>query len=320
MSDEGKVDGIFGISRDITEMREAQERQKLAATVFHHSREGIVITDATGTILEVNDAFTDITGFSREEVVGRNPSLLASGRHAAEFFTSMWQTLAKDLAWEGEVWNRRKGGEVYAELLNISAVSDDSGGVSHYVGMFMDITVRKDQEQRLERMAHYDPLTTLPNRLLFDDRLRQAMAQAKRRGQQLAVLFIDLDGFKAINDQHGHEAGDVLLVNIAYRLKETLRAGDSIARIGGDEFAAVLTDLVGFGDVELLVGRLLVAASAPVHHGGHAMQVSASIGIVMSGDDDRIGAEELVQHADHAMYEAKRKGKNRYAIYARAEN
>lgn len=315
---DGKVDGIFGISRDITEMRAAQEHQKLAASVFHHSREGIVITDANGTMVDVNDAFTEITGYARSEAIGRKPSLLASGRHSAEFFTAMWRQLASKFIWEGEVWNRRKGGEVYAELLNISAVTDDTGGISHYVGIFTDITMRKDQEQRLEKMAHYDPLTTLPNRLLFDDRLRQAMAQAQRRAQQLAVLFIDLDGFKGVNDRFGHEAGDVLLVNVAYRLKDALRAGDSIARIGGDEFVAVLTDLNGFSDVEQLIDRLLVAASAPVHHGSHLMQVSASIGIAMFRPEESISVEELIQRADQAMYEAKNAGKNRYAMYGPA--
>jgi diguanylate cyclase (GGDEF)-like protein len=194
-------------------------------------------------------------------------------------------------------------------------VKDDSEGVSHFVGIFMDITMRKHQEQRLEQMAHYDPLTTLPNRLLFDDRLRQAIAQAKRRVQKLAVLFIDLDGFKSVNDKYGHEAGDVLLVNVAYRLKDALRAGDSIARIGGDEFVAVLTDLSGFSDVEPLMDRLLVAASAPVHHDDQLLQVSASIGVAMLNPDENISAEDLIQRADQAMYQAKHTGKNKYAMF-----
>ena len=312
---EGEVDGIFGISYDITEVLASQERQKLAATVFHHSRDGIVITNEKGLIIDVNNAFTEITGYGRDEVFGRNPSLLASGRHPSEFFSSMWRQLGNRMTWEGEVWNRRKTGEVYAVLINISAVSDETGAIAQYVGIFMDITIRKSQEERLEKMAHYDPLTTLPNRLLFDDRLRQAIVQAKRRAHQLAVLFIDLDGFKAVNDQYGHEAGDVLLINIAYRMKSALREGDSIARIGGDEFVAVLTDLTDFSDIEPVMERLLIAASAPVHHGSHTLQVTASIGVALYRPEDVVGEEELICRADKAMYQAKNLGKNRYAVF-----
>ena len=196
-----------------------------------------------GTILEVNDAFTRITGYTREEVLGRNPRLLQSGLQSKEFYENMWSSLAQEGHWSGEIWNRTKDGDIFAEMLTINAIRDAEGNTTQYVALFTDITEIKEHEQQLEHIAHYDALTGLPNRVLFADRLRQAMAQSLRNKQMLAVAYFDLDGFKAINDEHGHAIGDALLTALAFRMRRVLREGDTLARLGGDEFAAVLLDL-----------------------------------------------------------------------------
>jgi PAS domain S-box-containing protein len=228
---------------DITTRKQAEEKLQLAANVFASAREGIIITNAQGLIIDVNDAFTLITGYSRAEALGQNPRMLSSGRQDKNLYERMWQSLLEQGHWSGELWNRRKSGEVLAELITISAVRDAQGITQQYVGMFSDITAMKTQQHQLERFAHFDALTELPNRVLLADRLQQAMSQALRRSQQLAVVYLDLDGFKAINDHHGHQAGDAVLMAVAQRMKQVLREGDTLARIGGDEFVAVLIDL-----------------------------------------------------------------------------
>jgi diguanylate cyclase (GGDEF)-like protein/PAS domain S-box-containing protein len=294
---------------DITQQRQAEARLQLAASVFSHAREGIVITDADACILDVNQAFTVITGYAREEVLGRNPRLLNSGWQTADFYAEMWRTLLEKGYWYGEVWNRRKGGEIYPEMLNISAVRDASGKIRHYVGLFSDITQLKSHQQQLEHIAHYDVLTNLPNRLLFGEHLHQAMAQAVRRDNQLAVIYLDLDGFKAINDQHGHNVGDSLLVALAHRMRGVLREGDILARLGGDEFAAVLVDLNSAAECQPVLARLLRAAADPVEIDEVVLRVSASIGYTLYPHDGA-DADQLLRHADQAMYSAKQLGKN----------
>lgn len=224
---------------DVSERKHAEEKFMLAASVFSHAHEGIFITDAQANILEVNAAFTRITGYGRTEVLGRNPRFLRSDRHDRAFYTSFWQDLQRSGYWCGEIWNRRKNGEVYVELLDVSMVRDAQGQVQRYVALFTDISVLKAHAQQLDRMVHFDALTGLPNRVLTEDRLQQAMALTRRSNLGLALVYIDLDGFKCINDQHGHDAGDKMLIAVAQQMQQVLREGDTLARIGGDEFVAI---------------------------------------------------------------------------------
>jgi diguanylate cyclase (GGDEF)-like protein/PAS domain S-box-containing protein len=295
---------------------EAQRLQQInAAMVFSHTSEGILITDAAANILDVNNAFSLITGFSREEVLGKKPSLLSSGRQDTAFYANMWQDLNLHGQWRGEIWNRRKDGEVFAELLTISAVADSQGQVQQYVALFSNITAAKLLQDRLENLAHFDALTQLPNRILLADRLQQAMYQGQRRGSQVAVVFIDLDGFKAINDIHGHDVGDQLLIAVSQRMRLVLRDGDTLSRQGGDEFVAVLVDLTNASACTPLLQRLLDAASAPVHAGKRVVQVSASMGVTFFPQHQEIDGDQLLRQADQAMYQAKQSGKNRYHFF-----
>ena len=300
--------------------KQAEEKLQLAASVFTHAREGIMITSIDGSIIDVNDAFSEITGYSRAEVIGKNPRLLNSGRQSKEYYLSMWRNLLTHGHHYGEVWNRRKSGEVYAEMQTISAVRDAQGNTMQYVALFSDITVFKEQQNRLEHIAHYDALTHLPNRVLLADRLRQGMMQAHRRNDLLAVVFVDLDGFKSINDNHGHEAGDQLLISIAARMKHALRDGDTLARMGGDEFVAVLVDLPDATASAPILSRLLAAAAQPVAFGEVMLQVSASVGITLYPQMSDVDADQLLRQADQAMYQAKLAGKNRYHVFDAAQD
>ena len=309
------VFGLLGIYEDITDRKQTEEKLQLAANVFTHACEGIMITAADGTILDVNDAFSRITSYRREDVLGRNPRLLGSGRQDQAFYAALWGSLADGGQWSGEIWNRRSNGEVYAVLQTISAVRDAQGNTRQYVALFTDITLIKEQEQTLRHIAHYDALTDLPNRVLLADRLRQAMGQAQRYGRLLAVAFLDLDGFKAINDEHGHAVGDQLLIAVAAGMQQVLREGDTLARIGGDEFVAVLLDLADIqASVPLLV-RLLAAAAQAVPVDGQVLHVSASVGVTFYPQADAIDPEQLLHQADQAMYQAKLAGKNRYHVF-----
>jgi diguanylate cyclase (GGDEF)-like protein/PAS domain S-box-containing protein len=302
--------------RDITERKFAEAKLKLAASVFENAREGITITDVNGTIIEVNEAFTRITGYSREEAIGQNPRLLQSGRQDSAFYKSMWDDLVVRGHWSGEVWNRRRSGEVYAEMISISAVKDEKGETQKYLALFSDISGIKEHQRQLEHIAHFDALTNLPNRLLLTDRLQRAMAQAKRRDQMLAVIYLDLDGFKNVNDQHGHEKGDQLLIHLASSMSSSLREGDTLARIGGDEFVAVLIDLAGIETCMPMVTRLLEAAAAPVQCGDLGLKCSASIGVTFYPQEDTdVQADQLLRQADQAMYQAKLAGKNRFHVF-----
>jgi len=316
---DGEFIGYVGHCLDITKSKQAEEKLKLAANVFTHAREGIAITDAEGAIIDVNDTFTHTTGYSREEVIGKNSRILQSGRQSSEFYADMWKCLLEDGYWVGEVWNRRKNGEVYAEMKTISAVRDAQGITTHYVALCTDITPMKEHQEQLEHIAHYDVLTSLPNRSLLADRLTQTMLQCQRRHQSLAVVFLDLDGFKAVNDKQGHDAGDELLIIISQRMKEALREGDTLARFGGDEFVAVLADLVKVEDCEPVLERLLLAASEPVLVGESVLQVSASVGVTIYPQDGA-EADQLMRHADQAMYVAKQAGKNQYHLFDTAQD
>ena len=293
--------------------RDADDR--LAVTVFSHVSDGIVITDPIGQIIDVNAAFSHITGYGREEVIGNNPRLLRSGKHPAEFYQTLWLSLIEQGCWSGEIWNRRKSGELYIERLVINAVRGERGEVQHYVGLFSDITSEKEYERQLKHIAHYDALTGLPNRILLADRLEQAMRQARRDAVRVAVVYLDLDGFKAINDKHGHASGDELLVSLAKRMQQTLREGDTIARIGGDEFVVILPELPDIEASLPLFERVLRAAAEPVKSGVNTLRVSASMGITYYPQQEELEADQLMRQADQAMYQAKLAGKNAYHIF-----
>jgi diguanylate cyclase (GGDEF)-like protein/PAS domain S-box-containing protein len=310
----GKPLRMSGIYSDVTNRKLAEEKLKLAASVFSHAGESIIITDILGKIIDVNNAFTVTSGYNREEAIGKNPRILKSGRQSTEFYDDMWQALLKEGHWHGELWNRHKNGEVYAEIKTISAVRDEYGITSHYVSLGNDITPMKEHQSQLERIAHYDVLTNLPNRSLLADRLSQAMLQCSRHQQSLAVVFLDLDGFKAVNDTYGHDIGDKLLIELSARMKVALREGDNLARIGGDEFVAVLADLTTVEDCKPVLERLLLAASDPISIDGIVLNISASIGVTIYPQDS-VDADLLMRHADQAMYVAKELGKNRYHLF-----
>lgn len=307
----GTIYALCGISVDITERKAIEDKLQLSADVIAHAHEGIIITDIFANIIEVNDAVTRMTGYSREELMGQNPRILHSGIQSSDFYADMWHQLTTEGYWSGELWNRHKTGEVIAEMKTISAVRDNNGVVRNYVALSTDITAMKKHQRQLEHIAHYDMLTGLPNRVLLTDSLSQAMSQSKRRKQSLAVLFLDLDGFKLINDTYGHQIGDELLISISSEMKKALRDGDTLARIGGDEFVVLLTDLEHGNDCEIVLARLLELASNPIKVKDIILQVSVSIGITLY-PQDLSDADQLMRHADQAMYSAKQTGKNRY--------
>jgi diguanylate cyclase (GGDEF)-like protein/PAS domain S-box-containing protein len=287
------------------------QKLKRAASVFSSAHESIIITDSTATITEVNDAFSYITGYSPDDVLGKNPRILQSGRQSPEFYVEMWNAILTKGHWHGEIWNRRKNGDIYPEMMTISAVKSDAGNVQHYISVSTDITDIKTYQGQLEHIAHFDSLTNLPNRVLLADRLRQAIMQCQRRNLSLSVVFLDLDGFKAVNDSHGHNVGDELLIEVSHRMKEALREGDTLARIGGDEFIAVMIDLKKPEDSEPVLERLLKSAAYPITVNDIEMQVSASIGVAFYPQDG-VTSDQLMRRADQAMYVAKQAGKNRY--------
>jgi diguanylate cyclase (GGDEF)-like protein/PAS domain S-box-containing protein len=312
------IDGrhlLYSIIHDVTDRIEAEARLRLAASVFATSQEGIMVCDGDNHIVEINPAFAAITGYSRNEVLGRNPKLLSSGRHSSGFYAEMWRALNETGQWRGEIWNRRKSGEVYAQLLSITRVAAEHNEPLRYVGVFSDISPLKQHEAELDRIAHYDPLTGVPNRRLLTDRLEQAIARARRSRRNLAVCYLDLDGFKPINDQYGHEAGDHLLIEVARRLQEIMRADDTLARLGGDEFVLLLNDLEQEQESFRALDRVLSVVSLPIRLGDAQMELSASIGVALFPQDDA-DADSLLRHADQAMYWAKEAGKNRFHLYA----
>lgn len=306
---------LLSVIHDVTERKQAEARLQLAASVFLHAREGIAITDAHGVIIDVNDTFTTITGYSREDAIGQPPRLLKSGLHDTQFYTDLWAALVEEGFWAGEVWNKRKNGEVFPVLNTITAVSDVAGITQNYVALFTDITEIKQYQLRLECLAHYDVLTGLPNRMLLADRLRQAIVHSQRNNRVLAVVYLDLDGFKEVNDQYGHEMGDKLLIAIAQRFKDGLRAEDTVARLGGDEFVAILADLESPQSCEPALERLMLAAAEPVVVDDTVLYVSASAGVACYPQDGN-EADVLLRRADQAMYLAKQSGKNRYSMFA----
>lgn len=304
----------LGIIRDITERKRAEESLRITASVFDNSQEAILITDANNCIMDVNPAFVHITGYSREEVLGRNPKLLSSGRHDRAFYKALWQSLQHEKSWRGEIWNRRKSGDIYAELLSISVIHDENNKAQRYVGVFSDISHLKEHEAELSRIAHYDALTGIPNRVLLADRMKQAIAQTAREQNLAAICYLDLDGFKQINDTLGHDAGDQVLIEIAKRVGSTLRGGDTVARLGGDEFVVVLLGLEKGEECLTTLERLLTIIAEPMLIKNTPVTLSTSIGVSIYPLDDE-NPDTLLRHADQAMYVAKQSGKNRFHIY-----
>ena len=301
------------LSRDITQRRAAEEELRVAATAFE-AREGMMITDPQGTIVRVNKAFTEITGYDADEVVGKNPRLLSSGYHDAEFYRQMWQCIIENGNWKGEIWNRRRTGETYPEWLTITAVKDQDGKVTQYVSTLADISERKETEERINKLAFFDPLTQLPNRRLLQERLEQAIANSHRQHTLGALLFIDLDDFKTLNDNRGHHIGDLLLIAVAERLRNAVRKQDTVARLGGDEFLVVLEGLgqahdEAAGQAQHVAEKILNSLNQHYALEGQDYFNSPSIGICLFGDRP-VQIDELLRQADQAMYHAKAAGRN----------
>lgn len=312
---DGRPLRVSGTHSDITERKKSEARLQLAASVFTSVLEGIAITDPDGIIIDVNDAFSRITGHDRPAMIGQDLRQLNSVDDDPEFYDTLWRELQGHGKWSGEIWKNRKNGDRYAETLTISTVRDDNGIPQHHIVLVSDVTGIKDHQRQLESLAHFDALTGLPNRVLLADRLRTAMARAQRQNKQLAVAYIDLDGFKAVNDTHGHEAGDELLISVSARMQEVLREVDTLSRLGGDEFVAVLTDLEDPDRCGQILDRLLATVGKPVDLDGISPQVSASIGVTFFPQPENVEPDQLMRQADQAMYQAKLTGKNRYHLF-----
>ena len=310
------VDCMLTIARDITERHLMQEKLQLAATVFENTAEGVLITDIDQRISAVNRAFSEITGYSEIEALGQTPRLLASGQHDSAFYLAMWHQLTDEGHWQGEIYNKRKNGELYPSWLTISAVRNSDREITHFVAVFADISSIKHAQAKLDYQAHHDPLTGLPNRALFENRLQGVLTCAQVSNRQGAVLFLDLDRFKHINDSLGHPVGDLLLKGIAQRLKEQVRDVDTVARLGGDEFIILLPGLHKPSDASTIANKLLTCFNAPFQAGEHEFFTSASIGISLYPQDGT-DVSTLIRNADAAMYRSKAKGRNRVEAYTR---
>ncbi|BDY04276.1 EAL domain-containing protein [Ferrimonas sp. YFM] len=312
---QGELLGVIGMTRNVTQRRAFQEQLTLAATVFANSAEGVMITDHRGTIIEVNDAFCRITGYSREEALTNNPRILKSGRHDQGFYEAMWQSMLEQGHWHGELWNRRKDGTLYPQMATHSAVYDDEGGIRYLVALFSDISLQKQTEERLAHMAYHDPLTGLPNRVRVHSQLDQEILRAKRNHSELAVVFIDVDHFKLINDSRGHLVGDEVLCEIAQRLKGQLRNSDTVARIGGDEFVILLPEVGGAPAATNVASGLMSLFQQPVTLStGEQLKLTGSMGIALYPQDGS-SRDTLLRNADTAMYRAKQQGRNSFAFY-----
>lgn len=297
-------------------LESANERLDLFAKMFENSGEAIIITDANKNILAANPAFVQITQYSLDEVIGKNPKILSSGKQKGDFYKQMWECIEITGQWSGEIWNRRKNGEIYPEWLSIGAVKNAKGQVINYISSFSDITKRKEAERRIEFLAHYDSLTKLPNRTLFQDRLQRALIIAARNKAKVGLMFLDLDKFKSINDTLGHLAGDQLLQSVAERLTVCLRESDTLCRQGGDEFLILLENINSAQDVERIAAKIMEAMSRPHLLDKHVTTVTFSIGVAIYPDDAE-SAESLIKRADEAMYVAKQSGRNNFKLYQR---
>ena len=313
--------------RDITVQKRLEvenelkrKESALSSRIFNETNEGVIITNSEGNITNINPAFSAITGFSRKDVIGKNANILNSGRQGPDFYNAMWKAIHEKGHWQGEVWNRKKSGELYAELLSISSLKNDEGKVLHHVGIFTDITLSKQQQETLELMAHYDVLTKLPNRVLFADRFSQAIAHSKRTKSLLAICFLDLDHFKPVNDTYGHEVGDRLLVEVAKRIQLIIREEDTVSRQGGDEFAILLSDIKSFAHCEQTLERIHYSLAQPYLIDNKKLNITASSGLTVYPQDPSDDADTLVRHADHAMYHSKQSGRNQFHLFNIKQN
>ncbi|MCG8427375.1 MAG: EAL domain-containing protein [Chromatiales bacterium] len=314
---QGVPQSMTGTVQDITDQKRLEEKLREAAVVFENTSEAVIITDSEQRIINVNGSFTRITGYTPEEVLNRKPQLLRSGKHDQQFYASLWASVTSAGFWQGEIWNRRKDGELFATWQNITAVTDQDGSIIQYISIFSDITDRKLAEDRLHHLAHFDMLTTLPNRLLYNDRLTHALQRAHRHQENVGLLFIDLDGFKHINDSFGHQTGDHILQAVAKRLSTLVREDDTVARLGGDEFTVILEDLQEIEDTSFAAERIIDAFNEPFDIDGQSFLVTASIGISIYPQDGE-DIESLNKNADAAMYRAKAEGRNNYQFYTRS--
>ena len=310
----GRAVRLVGMLRDVTEQVDREQRLRQAGVMFDCTSEGMLICDVDQTILDVNNAFCKITGYEPSEVIGRQPRMLASGRHDRTFYRQLWQQLHATGRWSGEVWNRRKNGEIYPQWQNIISVKDHRGELSHYVAVFADMSVIKRNQQEIDYLAHHDPLTKLPNRLLLNERLSTAIARSRRTKGELGLLFIDLDRFKGVNDSLGHSAGDQLLQLVAQRVLQVCEESDTLARLSSDEFALLLERDVSASQMGKLAERILRLLQKPFELSGQLLHMSASIGLALFPQDGRDGAE-LLKNSDSAMSLAKQRGRNGYAFY-----
>jgi diguanylate cyclase (GGDEF)-like protein/PAS domain S-box-containing protein len=311
---DGKPLRMIGTHTDISERHQREEELRLSAAVFNLADEAMVITSAQNEILSVNPAFAAITGYAPQEVLGRNPKLLSAKTHSRAFYQEMWAQLTETGGWSGEVLNRKKSGEVYVEWLSIKRVLDEQGRLTHHVAVFSDITARKAAEGRMRHLALHDALTDLPNRSLLTERLEQAILRARRERSRLGLLYFDLDKFKPVNDNHGHEVGDLLLKAVASRVVDCVRASDTVARLGGDEFVVLLGTVEANEDALRVAEKIRAALDQPFEVAGHTVDISTSLGLAIypeHGDD----ATLLTRNADVAMYQAKKNGRNQVVLY-----
>lgn len=304
-----------GTVMDITAEHIMREKERLSNKVFKHTKEAIFITDTKSRIIDVNPAFTEITGYQRDEVIGQNPSMFKSGKHDDAFYQNLWKDIQDLGYWQGEIWNKKKSGEIFPELLTISQLNDENGQLEHYIGLFNDITSKKRFEEELMTIAHRDALTGLYNRNAMQENIQRALSYADRTGSPLALLFIDLDGFKIINDDYGHDAGDHVLVSIAKKLLAMCRDTDLCIRLGGDEFLVVYTGVKEQSTIEYLANKVVLTLAEPIPFNEHSLKVGASIGVRIYQPREDKQIDQLIQDADKAMYDAKERGKNQYAIY-----
>jgi diguanylate cyclase (GGDEF)-like protein/PAS domain S-box-containing protein len=319
-NDDDSIGGLFLYAEDITDRKVAQERLKLAASVFAGASEAILVTDVTGNIVEVNDAFTRVTGYSREEAMGRPSQLLRSDRHGEDFYKELSRSIAETGRWRGEQWFRRKDGSSFEVSSTLTTVFDTAGKPAHYVVLFFDITPMREQERKLARAAHYDNLTGLPNRAFTSECLHNAIGAAGQTRQKVGLVFFDLDDFKRVNETHGRQAADSVLITVASRMKQVLGDGDTLGRIGGDEFLVVLPHLSCTEAAADAVDRLLHAASQPVVINGSEVVLSATAGATFYPQTEEVDADQMIRQAIQAMYEAKLAGKNRYFLFDQARN
>jgi diguanylate cyclase (GGDEF)-like protein/PAS domain S-box-containing protein len=314
LNDQGQPERLTGTATDITQKRSDEDSLRQAAAVFDATQEGVLVTDAQQRIVHCNPAFTRITGYSEEEIIGLPPSLLKSGRHDAAFYQSMWHALENRDAWSGEVWNRRKNGEIYPQWQNIRVIRDNKGEISHFVAVFSDISAIKRSQRELDYLAHHDPLSNLPNRLLYTERVEQALERVKREDRRGAVLLLDLDHFKHINESLGHNIGDLLLKGVGERLAEQLRPGITLARLGGDEFGLLLEDCDSAEQATDLAQQVLSSLNQPFTVSSQELFISASIGISLF-DQNSHDVAQVLRNVDSALFKAKSSGREGYAYY-----